>query len=109
MSVNMWQIIALSFIATSEAAMPLPPVLLDPYAGAEDPVIASQGFPQTNDPWGAYTGAAFCHSLCHIDGMCQELLKKDLRVIESPVTVSFTGDLDESGIVLNGFVNINWQ
>jgi len=101
--------VIVSSTINSDPAPSLPQPLQDPYKDGPDPTLQNQPW-RTNDPWGIYSGSAFCHNLCSFDGFCQETSTNTSQVlIESPVTLTINGEADQPGGVTSGFINFNWQ
>ena len=86
------------------SASSLPPLMKNPYTNTPDPLLSAQSW-SANDPWGVYSGTAFCHDLCNFAGNCGGLTNKSM-VIESPLAVTLAGEDDN---VMGGSINFNWQ
>merc|ERR1712216_290286 len=92
----------------AHAATPPAPLLLS--GAAALPLIRDQDW-DVNDLWGSYAGTAFCHDLCAVEGLCSETRTNTSYppVIESPVSLSITGDLARFGVITGGYINFDWQ
>ena len=94
----------ISVLGGALGTVPLPPQLDAPFG--QDSVLNGQGW-LSNDPWGVYSGTAFCHDICNYEGMCEGVSNatSDI-VIESPATLVLNG-IDAT--VHSGSINFNWQ
>lgn len=89
----------------------LPDLILDPFRGGEADTMMGNLPYSVNDPWGVYSGTAFCHDLCYLPLYCDITGPQNSSyVIQNPVTLALFGTADTDTITIySGFININWQ